>query len=489
MTATALPSVNLTPTITSLGVGSGLNLNSIVTSLVAVEQQPITQLLAQATVLQTQISDFGQISSLTSTLQDAASALRNPGLWNAQAITSSNSTAVSATATSGALSGNYAVSVQNLASAQTVVSGTSYSSASSLVGSGNLTLQLGTWSGSTFQGQSGNPTTIAVSSTDTLQSLVSKINSAGMGVTASLVTDASGVRLALSSINTGAANGFQVTGDDPSLAGVAYDPSNSSAAGTGSMTLAAAGTNANAIINGISVSSASNTITGAVYGLSLTLGQTTTTPVNVAVTPDQTSISNAIQSFVTAFNGLASYLQTTTAYDASTQVAGDLQGNSSANSVQQLLRNTLNMTTSSSTAFTSLSDVGIQFQRDGTLSIDQPTLNAALTNLPQLKSAFATINSNGTANGFASNFVNMSLQLIGPSGLVTNTTSSLKTQLSQNQSDQTALNNQVAAYQQTLVAQYSALDAQLGQLSSLSSYVNQQLAGISGSSSSSSSSS
>jgi flagellar hook-associated protein 2 len=479
MTATALPSVNLTPTITSLGVGSGLNLNSIVTSLVAVEQQPITQLLAQATVLQTQISDFGQISSLTSTLQDAASALRNPGLWNAQAITSSNSTAVSATATSGALSGNYAVSVQNLASAQTVVSGTSYSSASSLVGSGNLTLQLGTWSGSTFQGQSGNPTTIAVSSTDTLQSLVSKINSAGMGVTASLVTDASGVRLALSSINTGAANGFQVTGDDPSLAGVAYDPGTSSAAGT----------NANAIINGISVSSASNTITGAVYGLSLTLGQTTTTPVNVAVTPDQTSISNAIQSFVTAFNGLASYLQTTTAYDASTQVAGDLQGNSSANSVQQLLRNTLNMTTSSSTAFTSLSDVGIQFQRDGTLSIDQPTLNAALTNLPQLKSAFATINSNGTANGFASNFVNMSLQLIGPSGLVTNTTSSLKTQLSQNQSDQTALNNQVAAYQQTLVAQYSALDAQLGQLSSLSSYVNQQLAGISGSSSSSSSSS
>jgi flagellar hook-associated protein 2 len=478
-------SLNISPTITSLGVGSGLDLNSIVTSLVAIEQQPITQLQAQASVLQTEISDFGQISSLMSALESSATALRNPGLWTAQLASSSNSSAVSATAGSGAVSGNYEVTVDSLAAAQTLDSGTPYSSSTDLVGSGTLTLQLGSWNSdqSSFTAKSGSSAVnITVSASDTLDSLVSKINSMGMGVTASLVSDANGVRMALTSTSTGAANGFRVQAadsdgnniDSAGLSAFAFDPPS----GTDGMHLATAAANAIATINGIDVSSASNTITGAVYGLSITLGQKTSTAVNIAVNPDKDSISSAIDSFVSAFNGVAAYLETATKYDSSTQVAGDLQGNSAANSMQTQLRNTLNMTTGASSVFKSLTDVGIRFQRDGTVSIDQPTLTSALTNLPELKKAFATIGSNSSNNGFATNFFNLAMQVLGPSGLLTTAKQGLQTQLNQNSDDQATLNNHVAAYQQTLLAQYSALDQQLGQLNGLSSYVSQQIAAL-----------
>ncbi len=492
MSTLTLSSTPLTPTITSLGVGSGLNLNSIVTQLVALEKQPLTQLQAAASTLQTHISDYGQVSSLLSTLQTAATSLQNPTLWSQQTATSSSPGAVGVTVGTGAVSGNYAVNVQSLASAQTVSSSTTYASATDPVGSGSLTLQLGAWSGGAFTPQANSsPTTITVDSTDTVQSLATKINAAGIGVTATLVTDASGVRIALSSSSTGAANGFRVQASDSDgnntdnvgLSALAYDP----AGGANGMTLAMAASNASATINGISIASASNTVSSAVAGLTLTLSQTTTSPVNVAVSNDQNSISTAISSFVSAFNAVASYLGNATAYDASTQTAGDLQGDSAANSLQSLLRSTLTTVTGSSSVFKTLSDVGLQFTRSGTLSVDQTTLNSALNNLPELQKAFSTIDTTTPGNnGFATNFVNFTQQVLGTDGLVTTATSSLNAQLTDNGNQQTALNNRVAAYQKTLVAQYTALDAQLAQLNALSTYVTQQLASLNGNSSSSS---
>ncbi|MBU6258254.1 MAG: flagellar filament capping protein FliD [Burkholderiales bacterium] len=497
MSISTATSTNLAPTITSLGVGSGLNLNAIVTQLVAVERQPLTQLQSAAATLQTQLSDFGQVSSLMSTLQSAATALGNPSLWQQTQATSSNSSAVSASGGSGTNPGNYAVTVQQLANTQTVASGTTFASAGSLVGSGSLTLQLGSWdsTNTVFSAKSGtSATTLTIGATDTVQSVADKINAAGMGVTATLITDSTGVRLALSSSSSGAANGFRVDAvdsdgtntDSTGLSALAYDPTT----GANAMTLTQSAADAKATINGIAVQSASNNLSTVINGLTLTLSQVSAAPVNISVAQDTSGVTNAVQAFVGAFNGIANYLTTSTAYNASTQVAGDLLGNSTANNLQQLLRNTLSASTGASSVFKTLSDVGLQFQRDGTIKLDSTALSNAEQNLPELQKAFTTASlSNPGSNGFATNFNNLAQNVLGPGGLVTNQTSSLQTQLTANGTAQSTLNSHVAAYQQTLVAQYTALDAQLASLSALSSYVTQQLNAMSGTNSSSSSSS
>ncbi|MDE2371899.1 MAG: flagellar filament capping protein FliD [Burkholderiales bacterium] len=497
MSFSTTSSSGLSPTITSLGVGSGLNLNAIVTQLVAVERQPLTQLQSQAATLQTKLSDFGQVSSLMSTLQSAATALGNPALWKQTSAVSSNSNAVSASGGNGTNPGNYAVTVQQLANTQTVASGTTYASASALVGSGSLTLQLGSWNGTNtaFSAKSGtSATTINIGATDTVQSVADKINAAGMGVTATLITDATGVRMALSSQSSGAANGFRVDAadsdgnntDSAGLSALAYDP----ASGANGMALTQSAADAKATINGIAVQSASNSLGTVVNGLTLTLSQVTATPVNVAVTQDTSGVTNAVQALVSAYNGIANYLGASTAYNASTQVAGDLLGNSTANNLQQMLRNTLSASTGASSVFKTLTDVGLQFQRDGTIKLDSATLASAEQNLPELQKAFTTASlSNPGNNGFATNFNSLARNVLGPGGLVTNQTASLQTQLTANGTAQSTLNDHVAAYQKTLVAQYTALDKQLASLSALSSYVTQQLNALSGNNSSNSSSS
>ena len=488
MSVSTLNLTSLAPKITSLGVGSGLDLNSIVSQLVAVESQPMTQLQSAASTLQTTISDYGQISSLMNTLQTSASALANVTLWSQQSATSSNSGGVAVSVGSGAVSGNYAVSVQSLANAQTVASASSYSSAGATVGSGTLTFQLGAWDAAqaNFTPQSGSSSvSVAVTPTDTLQTISDKVNALGLGVTASLVTDASGTRLAFTSTSTGSSNGFRIQAADDDgnntdaggLSALAYDP----ASGTAGTVLGTAASNATAIINGISVSSATNTLASAVPGLTLTLGQVSATPVNIAVSANQASISSAITTFVSSFNALSSYLGTATAYDATTKTAGDLQGDNTANSLQRLLRANLSATTGASSVFKTLSDVGLQFQRDGTISIDQPTLNSALNNLPELKKAFTNIDTTTPGNnGLAQNFVNFTQQALGVNGLVTTATSGLQAQLTDNGNQQSDLTNRISAYQTTLVAQYTALDTQIAQLNALSSYVTQQLASITG---------
>jgi len=470
-------------TFTSLGVGSGLDLNTIVTKLVQLERQPLVQMQRQANTLQTQVSSFGQISSLMSSVQSAANSLTNPLLWTQSAVSSGDNSVVSVTGGANVAAGNYAVTVQALASSQTLASGSSFGSASAPVGSGTLTLQLGAWNAdqSAFTDKAGSSAvSIDINSSDTLQNVVEKINGAGAGVTASLVTDASGVRLSLRSSETGAANGFKLTANDndgnntdgAGLSIVAFDPPN----GATAMQLMQGSADARARVNGIEVTSASNTLTGVVEGMTLNLNKVSASAVNVSASADRTAVTNAIKTFASAYNAMAAYIGEQTKYDPTAKAGGVLQGDSAATNLQSKLRAMLGASSGASSTFARLSDVGLQVQRDGTLKIDEAKLTSATSNLVELKKAFSNNDSGNTGNdGFARRYSNLATQVLGTDGLVATRQAGLRKLISKNGEEQTKINDRADSFQARLVAQYTALDANVAKLNSLSSYVNQQV--------------
>lgn len=493
------------PAITSLGIGSGLDINSMVSQLVALEGRPLEQMKSQATQLQTQVSSFGKLSSLFSTLQSAANKLTGNGLWSQSVAASSDSTAVSIVGGSTAAAGNYAVSVQKLASPQTVASGTAFANTGELVGHGQLTIELGAWQDvppMTFVPKlGGGQVLVDVAATDTLQTLRDKINAAGAGVTASIVTDSSGARLALRSASTGAENAFRIqasdTGDgnntDPAgLSRFAFDPPNMPAPDpqnpTASMVLKQSAFNAEATVNGIQVNSASNDLSTVVEGLSLRLHKPTAADVDVSVTKDREAIKKAVQDFATAYNELTKTIADQTKYDAATKVAGALQGDSTVTGLLRQMRTLVNTASGASSAFPRLSDLGLEIQRDGSLQVDSAKLDAATVDLGELRKALANNDTlNVGNNGLARRYAMLASQVLGVDGSLTTRTEGLRERLSKNSAEQDRLTERVDQYKARLIAQYTAMDANLSKLNALSSYMTAQLAALSKASSSGSS--
>lgn len=474
-------------TITSLGVGSGLDLNTMLTQLVAIERKPIEQMQTEAKRMQTQVSTLGQMTSLLSTLRDAATALTSTTLWRRSTATSSNEAAVSTVGGSTAAAGNYAVRVGSLASPQTAVSTSGWTSATELVGSGTLTLEVGAWdAGNTaFTPKSGTTAvTLTVTATDTLQSLRDKINALGAGVTASVVTDANGTRLALRSSASGVDNGFRVTAADDDgngtdaagLSRAVFDPPS----GATSMALAQPGTNATATVNGVFIVSASNDLTGVVEGMTLRLRQVTDpASVDIAVAADTAAVKEAVQKFADAYNALATAIADNTKYDPATKIGGVLQGDSTVTGLLGRLRGVLNESSGASGAFGRLSDLGLQLQRDGTLKIDSARLDTALANLPEMRKALSNTDALVPANnGFMRRFVTLATDVLGVDGSLTTRTAGLRAQITRNGEKQERLEARVERFRERLTAQFTAMDANLSRLNALQAYVTQQIAAL-----------
>ncbi len=471
------------PAITSLGIGSGANLNGLVDQLVAAERAPLQQMRSAAQSLQGQVSSFGRLTSQMGALQTAANKLSTPGLWAQNTATTSDDKAVSVLGAAGAVAGNYSIEVSKLASSQTVASNTPLAASTDLVGAGTLTLQLGTWSGVplAFAAKaSTSPAVVTFAANDTVATMRDKINAANAGVSASIVTDASGVRLSLRSTVSGAENGFRVQaadgdGNNTDAAGLsrfAFDP----AGGTTASTMTQAASNAQAVVNGVPVSSTSNDLTGVVEGMTLRLRQVTTAPVDVGVTADRDAVKTAVKAFTDSYNELARNIAEQTRYDPSSRRAGALQGDSAVSNLQSQLRSLVTGTSGASSVFTRLSDVGVQMQRDGTLSVDSTKLDAATLNLPELKKAFSNNDTaNSANNGFARRFSDMATRVMGAEGTLTIRTQGLQKLISKNSAEQDKLNERVDRFQQRMVAQYTALDGTLARLNSLSSAVTQQI--------------
>jgi flagellar hook-associated protein 2 len=485
-----------TGSISSAGIGSGLDVKSIITSLMAVESQPLTLLQQKASSVQTEISAVGQIQSLTSTLSDKAHALSSSTLWTQTTSSSADTTAVTADTSNGtAAAGDYSVSVQQMAQGQTV---TSSAAAGSTLSAGTITIQLGSYVSDgatppnvTFQAASSGPVSIPISASKTsLSAIRDEINSYNAGVQASIITDANGSRLSLRSTNTGAANGFQITttetADDgnPATGLSALNFDGSTGATNSQMGLNQSALNAKATVNGISIESASNKLSNISDGLSLTLLRKTDTPVDVTVSTDTASMQKAITDFVSAYSSLQSYISLQTKYDASTAVAagtsrqdGPLQGDPSIVGFQNQLRAVVTTTSTTSSMFSRLSDIGIAVQKDGTLSIaNQNKLTSALSHPDELSKLFTTYGTTSENTGIAQRFASLADKANATDGSLFSRTAGLKGELSRNQQQQDDMQTHLDATQARLTAQYQALDTTMSKMNALSSYVSQQVA-------------
>jgi flagellar hook-associated protein 2 len=472
-------------TITSTGLGSGLDVNTIVSSLMAIERRPLVQLQSDASGLSSQLSTFGQMQSLTSTMRDKAAAIASVTMWNKTAASSSNASVIGAAVVpnGGAVAGAYSIAVSQLATSQSLTSRT-YTAATNNVGEGSLTIELGAWSGTpptAFTAQAdATPISVSVEATDTLETLRDKINGAAGGVSATIITDAAGARLSIRSKETGEENAFRITASETTddgvaatgLSALAYDPSN----GVSNMARNEVATNALAKINGIDITSASNTLNEVVDGLTLTLSSVTTTPVQVNVTADTAAVKTAINDFVTAFNALASFIQTQTKYDETTKTGGPLQGDSTVLGFQTQLRGVVNESSNASSMWSTLSDVGITMQKDGSLRTDSTKLDAALTNLPELRKLLATDGTSTATSGFMDRFRDLGDAVLATDGTFDARTDSLNARVESNKDRQEMMQNRLTLTEARLNAQYQALDASMSRLSAQSSYVTQQLA-------------
>lgn len=472
-----------TSTISSLGVGSGLDAESIVTKLVALERRPISNLQTAASKIQTKISAFGQIQSAVSALRDAAQKLTNPSLWASTTATSSDASAVGFSTSSGAAAGNYSVSVSKLAASQSVVTQNALSGGTATVGAGTLTFETGRYNGTAFTG--ATPTaqvSITISDTDTLENVRDKINASTAGVTASIVNDASGARLVMTSKATGEANAFRVTASDTDgndtdasgLSALAYDPANSTAGTRLTQTAA----NAAARINGVDVTSTSNTFSNVLTGITVTANKLvdSSSPVSVTVAQDNTTLTKAITDFATAYTSLSSLLASNTKYDASTQVAGTLQGDSTAVGLLNQFRRAVGGGSSASSAFGTLSSIGLEISSTGGMSVNNTKLTAALGNLSELKKAFSAAGTEaGGDEGFATRLRSIADTLLGTNGALTSRTAGLNQSIKNNQKQQDAIDTKATLYEKRLRAQYAALDTTMAGISSQGNYVTQMI--------------
>ena len=479
-------------TITSTGIGSGLDIETLITKLVALERTPITQLTTQTTKLQTQLSSYGKIQSALANLRDAASKLTRPDTWAATTASSSDASSVSVTSASTdgsiAAAGNVSVQVNKLASAQTVASKVLPASPAS-VGQGSITIELGQWNAdqSAFTAKDG-VTAITVdigAGEDQLTQIRDKINAARPGVGATVVTDSNGSRLVLRGNDTGVANGFRVTvndadgnnGDDAGLSALAFDPT----AGVNIANQKLAAGNAAAIVNGIDISSASNNLTGVVTGLNISLQKTTVGDVSLSVGADTVSIKKAITDMAAAYNGVATLLREQTkavplargSTDAST--SGPLQGDTTVVSLQTQLRNLVGSSSTLGGGLARLTDIGLEPSATGTLTTNDTKLTAALGNLDNMKQLFMGLDTNNPDNnGIAQRLRSLGDVALGTDGRLTSRQTGLQSRISDNGKRNNELEARVALTETRLRARYTALDTQMAKLTSLSSYVTQQ---------------
>lgn len=457
--------------ISSAGVGSGLDVKSIVTQLVAIEKQPLQALQTQASKIQTQLSLYGTIKSQVSAMGDAAANLALSSGWNAQKATSSNTAAIGITAGSGALSTVLSVGVQQLARAQSAAS-TGFAAGLAVGAAGTLNIEVGSWSDAAAPVFSpGTSVPISIVAGDTISDIAGKINSASAGVTATVLRDGSNERLVIRSNSTGVASGFRLnTPADPGLAAFGFtNPSD----GTGFVGQTALDAKVN--INGVDISSATNNMVNVTPGVTLQLNQVTTAPAELTIANDLDVVQKNIQTFVDAYNALNSTIANATKYVAATKTGGPLQGDSTTLGLQSAIRSMLGSSSVGST-FTRLSDVGIERQTDGSLKLNSTKLTSAQQDLTNLKNLFATDNADPLTNGFGLKVRDFSRDMVAFDGRVTNKSTALQASITRNSSDQDRVNERASRVEAQLYKQYSALDAQMAQMSSLSSFVTAQLA-------------
>ena len=458
-----------------------IDVNSLVSQLMAVESQPVNALNTQVTNDQTLLSTFGNLKSLVSSFQTSLQTMSSASSFSAYKVLSSD-LSVTGTATGSAVPGSYSVNVTSIANAQQLVTA-GQASSTTAIGSGSsttLTFNFGTINGTlnastgaynagaTFTNNGGGAKTVTIDSTNnTLSGIRDAINNANIGVTASIINDGSGTpyRLALSS-SSGVSNSMTVavSGDSAISSLLSNDPT-----GTQNLSETVSASNANLTVNGVAITSTSNAVTNAIQGVTLNLQAKTSAPVTVVVSQDATTMESTVNSFITAYNSLYGFLKTQTAYSSTNTSQASLMGDNDLLSMMDQMRQIVDTTVGTGT-YNSLAMVGISTNpSDGTLSLNTTQFEAALssnasdvTNLFSSSWGIGNQMSNWTMN--AQNFTVMQRM----SDLNSNI-SSLNTQISDWQ-------NRLSLIQSGYMTQFTALNTLLSSFNTTQTYLTQQIA-------------
>lgn len=472
--------------VSSVGIGSGLDVEKIVTQMVELEKKPLETLSAKATVINAKISTYGQIKSLMDDLNTAARDLTLDRTWGASKVSSSGA-AASGAMTGLAAAGSYNVDVAHLAQSQTSV--TAKLDKDAVMGvSGVMRFTIGNLETKNFD--------LTVSASDSLQKVADKINgdsNISKSVIASVIKDSSGKeQLMIRARETGLDSKFEISvGSSVDANGdlLAFDSAATgnlvSLAGAGGITTTQEAKNAEIKLNGVELESNTNTFSETIPGL--TISATAVGTSLLTISSDKDAVQASIQKFVDAYNAVNDLLSLSTKSvrtadgkadeDAVSSGAGLLQGDSSTVSLQNSLRMMLQRISSNATgAFTRLSDVGMQMQQGGKLTVDSEKMTAALKDVDSLKSLFAAkADGMGQGGGVATNYKAFTDELLAWEGALNGKTDALQKQLDNNSDQQDKVEARATSMETRLRAQYSALDVKMASLTALNSYVSQMV--------------
>lgn len=477
--------------ILSAGVGSGLEVESLITQLMALEKRPLTLIDKKEASYQAKVSAYGTLKSSLSELQAAAKKLSTIDSFSPVKAAVADTTILSAATTSTAVAGTYNIEVQNLAESQKLLS-TGYATSKSVVGTGTLTFSFGSYGPGagddiefTANPDKQSKTVTIGAGNNTLEGVRDAINKAGIGVTASIINDgtANGNRLVFTSSDTGTRNALRIevgeTGD-PGLARLAYDGSTATSTGAGGMMQTVAAEDAIIKVDNVLITKPSNVITDAIQGVTLTLSKETAnnTTTKLSLQRDTGSVQSAIENFVKAYNSTMGTIGSSIAYDVATGKGAVLNGDSTTRTIQTQLRSLFSTAApgaATGTAF--LSDIGITFQRDGTLGVDSAKLSAAVSDPSRdVSKLFATTD---TGNGYAYQLDVIVGKILSPVGILAGSTENLNTSIKNLDKQRDALNLRLDAAEKRYRAQFTALDSLISSMQSTSSYLTQQLASLS----------
>ena len=453
--------------ITSTGIGSGLDISGLVQNLVNAEgSAKTTQLNKREAAFQARLSAYGSFRAAVDKLRNALGPLQSEDGLAARAATSADPELYTATATSAAATGSFDIEVERLAAAQKLRSA-AYATSTTAVGTGTLVVTVG-----------GKSLTLSIDSNNgTLAGIRDAINGAAgnPGVNATIVGGVNGAQLVLTASSTGAAGSITVaqSGGDGGLAALAYV-----AGGTSNgLTEVTAAADARIYVDGVAVTSATNTFTGVIDGLTLevksvsTPGETT----RLTIATDPAAVKTRIGAFVSAYNALVQSMRSLTSYDAKTGVAGALLGDGTyrefAESVRRLLSEPM-ATAGGRTA--TLAELGVTRALDGTLEVSDARLTAALASgFDDVSTMLADAN-----RGLGTRLDALLERYVATGGAIDVRTRGLQASIDGIDDQRTALQERLAAYETRLRAQFNALDSLVSRLRSTGDFLTQQLASI-----------
>jgi len=449
--------------ITTSGIGSGIDIESLVTQLIAAEGQPATNRInRKEATLQADLSAYGSLKSALSSFQTAVKALNDPADFLGRTSTSSNTEVFSATADETAVPGKYDIEVIQLAESAKSRSG-NFTSADEVVGTGSLAISLGA---KTFNITVDNKN-------NSLAGLRDAINAASdnPGLTASIINVDGGSRLVLTSDKLGSANtiGIAVTDDD----GLPLDNAGLSRLATENLTTVQAAQDAIINVDNQPVTRDSNTFSDVIAGVKFTLSSALPGTVeSLAIGLDKGSLVKNVNSFVKAYNSLADTIANLSSFNADTGAAGTLLGDSALRSVQNQIRQTLTGSVSG-LSYDSLVAIGITTNDKGNLTVDSTKLDEVMTaDYPAVSQLFSS------ENGLAKSLDSVLERYISTDGILTARQDGLQTNIDSLDGDREQLNRRLATLDARYRAQFSAMDILVAQLQSLGNYITQQLASL-----------